>query len=84
MAARLASYRGPPSPSALLQVMKSIEDGYRLPPPVDCPAALYELMKNCWTYNYGHRPAFHQLKTQLEQLLNAPHVLRTMANFDPK
>ncbi|XP_036103433.1 ephrin type-A receptor 1 [Molossus molossus] len=66
------------------EVMKSIEDGYRLPPPVDCPAALYELMKNCWTYNYGHRPPFHQLKTQLEQLLNTPHILRTMANFDPK
>ncbi|XP_016050937.1 PREDICTED: ephrin type-A receptor 1 [Miniopterus natalensis] len=66
------------------EVMKSIEDGYRLPPPVDCPAALYELMKGCWAYHCGHRPRFHQLKTQLEQLLNTPHTLRTMANFDPK
>lgn len=70
--------------SRLPQVMKSIEDGYRLPPPVDCPAALYELMKNCWAYNRDHRPHFHQLKTQLERLLNTPHTLRTMANFDPK
>ncbi|XP_045433713.1 ephrin type-A receptor 1 isoform X3 [Pipistrellus kuhlii] len=66
------------------EVMKSIEDGYRLPPPVDCPAALYELMKNCWAYNPDHRPHFHQLKTQLERLLSTPHTLRTMANFDPK
>ncbi|XP_036184360.1 ephrin type-A receptor 1 isoform X4 [Myotis myotis] len=66
------------------EVMKSIKDGYRLPPPVDCPAALYELMKNCWAYNCDHRPHFHQLKTQLERLLNTPHTLRTMANFDPK
>ncbi|CAK6434454.1 unnamed protein product [Pipistrellus nathusii] len=66
------------------EVMKSIEDGYRLPPPVDCPAALYELMKNCWAYNSDHRPHFHQLKTQLERLLSTPHTLRTMANFDPK
>uniref|UniRef100_K9INJ6 Ephrin type-A receptor 1 n=1 Tax=Desmodus rotundus TaxID=9430 RepID=K9INJ6_DESRO len=66
------------------EVMKSIEDGYRLPPPVDCPAALYELMKNCWAYDCGRRPSFHQLKTHLEQLLDTPHTLRTMANFDPK
>ncbi|XP_054420392.1 ephrin type-A receptor 1 [Pteronotus mesoamericanus] len=66
------------------EVMKSIEDGYRLPPPVDCPAALYELMKNCWAYDCSRRPSFHQLKTRLEQLLDTPHSLRTMANFDPK
>lgn len=70
-----------PSP---LQVMKSIEDGYRLPPPVDCPAPLYELMKNCWAYDRARRPSFHQLKAHLEQLLANPHSLRTIANFDPR
>ncbi|XP_066219026.1 ephrin type-A receptor 1 [Saccopteryx leptura] len=66
------------------EVMKSIEDGYRLPPPMDCPAVLYELMKSCWAYNSDRRPHFLQLKTQLEQLLETPHALRTLANFDPK
>uniref|UniRef100_A0A452U5H7 receptor protein-tyrosine kinase n=1 Tax=Ursus maritimus TaxID=29073 RepID=A0A452U5H7_URSMA len=66
------------------EVMKSIEDGYRLPPPVDCPAPLYELMKNCWAYDRARRPSFHQLKAHLEQLLANPHSLRTMANFDPR
>lgn len=73
-----------PLPAPLLQVMKSIEDGYRLPPPVDCPAPLYELMKNCWAYDRARRPSFHQLKAHLEQLLANPHPLRTIANFDPR
>lgn len=71
-------------PSLLLQVMKSIEDGYRLPPPVDCPAPLYELMKNCWAYDRARRPHFHQLKAHLDHLLANPHSLRTIANFDPR
>lgn len=66
------------------QVMKSIEDGYRLPPPVDCPAPLYELMKNCWAYDRARRPHFLQLQAHLEQLLTDPHSLRTIANFDPR
>uniref|UniRef100_A0A2K5S633 Ephrin type-A receptor 1 n=1 Tax=Cebus imitator TaxID=2715852 RepID=A0A2K5S633_CEBIM len=66
------------------EVMKSIEEGYRLPPPVDCPAPLYELMKNCWAYNSARRPHFHKLQAHLEQLLANPHSLRTIANFDPR
>ncbi|XP_003134614.1 ephrin type-A receptor 1 [Sus scrofa] len=66
------------------EVMKSIEDGYRLPPPVDCPAPLYELMKNCWAYERARRPPFHRLKAQLEHLHANPHSLRTIANFDPR
>ncbi|XP_006997222.1 ephrin type-A receptor 1 [Peromyscus maniculatus bairdii] len=66
------------------EVMKSIEDGYRLPPPVDCPAPLYELMKNCWAYDRTRRPHFLQLQAHLEQLLTDPHSLRTIANFDPR
>ncbi|XP_006861340.1 PREDICTED: ephrin type-A receptor 1, partial [Chrysochloris asiatica] len=66
------------------EVMKSIEEGYRLPPPVDCPAPLYELMKNCWAYERTCRPPFHQLDAHLEQLLANPHSLRTVANFDPR
>lgn len=66
------------------EVMKSIEDGYRLPPPVDCPAPLYELMKNCWAYDRARRPHFHQLQAHLGHLLANPHPLRTIANFDPR
>ncbi|XP_028933748.1 ephrin type-A receptor 1 isoform X1 [Ornithorhynchus anatinus] len=66
------------------EVMKSIEDGYRLPPPVDCPAPLYELMKSCWAHERARRPRFRQIQAQLEQLLASPHALRTVADFDPR
>uniref|UniRef100_H0VRN3 receptor protein-tyrosine kinase n=1 Tax=Cavia porcellus TaxID=10141 RepID=H0VRN3_CAVPO len=66
------------------EVMKSIEDGYRLPPPVDCPAPLYDLMKDCWAYERTRRPTFAQLQGQLEKLLADPYSLRTIANFDPR
>lgn len=82
-ASRLACYSRASSCPAV-QVMKSIEDGYRLPPPVDCPAPLYELMKNCWAYDRARRPHFQKLQAHLEQVLANPHSLRTIANFDPR
>ncbi|XP_029435343.1 ephrin type-A receptor 1 isoform X2 [Rhinatrema bivittatum] len=66
------------------EVMKSIEDGYRLPPPVDCPPLLYDLMKNCWVGDHQRRPRFRQIHTELERLLANPHCLRGVADFDPR
>ncbi|XP_074857907.1 ephrin type-A receptor 1 isoform X2 [Carettochelys insculpta] len=66
------------------EVMKSIEDGYRLPPPVDCPSILYELMKGCWSYDRTRRPRFPEIQGQLEHLISNPHLLRPVADFDPR
>lgn len=66
------------------EVMKSIEDGYRLPPPVDCPSILYELMKVCWAYDRARRPRFREIHAQLEHFISSPHLLRAVADFDPK
>uniref|UniRef100_A0A8D0BS45 Ephrin type-A receptor 1 n=1 Tax=Salvator merianae TaxID=96440 RepID=A0A8D0BS45_SALMN len=66
------------------EVMKSIEDGYRLPPPVDCPSILYELMKVCWLYDRARRPRFREIHAQLEHFISSPHLLRTVADFDPR
>ncbi|XP_013921468.1 PREDICTED: ephrin type-A receptor 1 isoform X1 [Thamnophis sirtalis] len=66
------------------EVMKSIEDGYRLPPPVDCPSILYELMKVCWSYDRTRRPRFREIQAQLDHFLSSPHLLRTVADFDPR
>lgn len=68
----------------LEQVMKSIEDGYRLPPPVDCPSVLYEIMKVCWSYDRTRRPRFREIFAQLEHFISSPHLLRTVADFDPR
>jgi len=32
----------------VLQAMKRVERGYRLPPPPGCPRSMYELMIQCW------------------------------------
>ncbi|XP_048360444.1 ephrin type-A receptor 1 isoform X2 [Sphaerodactylus townsendi] len=66
------------------EVMKGIEDGYRLPPPVDCPSILYELMKVCWSYDRTRRPRFREIHAQLEHFTSSPHLLRTVADFDPR
>nr|XP_032619858.1 ephrin type-A receptor 1 [Chelonoidis abingdonii] len=66
------------------EVMKSIEDGYRLPPPVDCPSILYELMKGCWSYDRMRRPRFQEIQGQLEHFISSPHLLRSVADFDPR
>ncbi|XP_034622118.1 ephrin type-A receptor 1 [Trachemys scripta elegans] len=66
------------------EVMKSIEDGYRLPPPVDCPSILYELMKGCWSHDRMRRPRFQEIQGQLEHFISSPHLLRSVADFDPR
>ncbi|XP_062827812.1 ephrin type-A receptor 1 [Anolis carolinensis] len=66
------------------EVMKSIEDGYRLPPPVDCPSVLYELMKACWSYDRARRPRFREIQAQLDHFISSPHLLRSVADFDPR
>ncbi|XP_075759524.1 ephrin type-A receptor 1 isoform X1 [Pelodiscus sinensis] len=66
------------------EVMKSIEDGYRLPPPVDCPSILYELMKGCWSHDRMRRPRFQEIQDQLEHFISSPHLLRAVADFDPR
>ncbi|NXJ15986.1 EPHA1 protein, partial [Odontophorus gujanensis] len=66
------------------EVMKSLEDGYRLPPPVDCPSILYELMKSCWSHDRMRRPHFQEIRAQLQHFSSSPHLLRSVADFDPR
>ncbi|KAF3848101.1 hypothetical protein F7725_021129 [Dissostichus mawsoni] len=37
-------------------VIKAIDEGYRLPPPMDCPVALHQLMLDCWQRERADRP----------------------------
>ena len=32
----------------LFQVVRMVDDGYRLPPPPGCPREIYHLMIQCW------------------------------------
>ena len=48
------------------QVLEAVERGYRMPPPDNCPDALYNIMLSCWKREADKRPTFEHLKYQLE------------------
>ncbi|RWS16488.1 ephrin type-B receptor 1-B-like protein [Dinothrombium tinctorium] len=60
-------------------VIKGIEKGYRLPPPVDCPEALHQLMLDCWQKDRSQRPSFLQIVKTLDKLLRCPESLQQIA-----
>lgn len=60
-------------------VIKSIEKGYRLPAPMDCPEAVYQLMLDCWQKERTHRPTFSSIVKTLDKLIRCPDTLRKIA-----
>lgn len=64
----------------LLQVIKAVEEGYRLPSPMDCPAALYQLMLDCWQKDRNSRPKFDEIVSMLDKLIRNPSSLKTLVN----
>ncbi|KFO70276.1 Tyrosine-protein kinase ZAP-70, partial [Cuculus canorus] len=40
------------------EVISFIEQGKRMECPTDCPAEMYSLMQQCWTYRWEERPGF--------------------------
>lgn len=61
-------------------VIKSIEKGYRLPAPMDCPEALYQLMLDCWQKQRTHRPSFASIVNTLDNLARQPLTLLQVRN----
>ncbi|XP_037043289.1 ephrin type-B receptor 1-B isoform X3 [Bradysia coprophila] len=61
-------------------VIKSIEKGYRLPAPMDCPEALYQLMLDCWQKQRTHRPSFTSIVSTLDNLARQPQTLLNTRN----
>ncbi|XP_078281259.1 ephrin type-A receptor 8 isoform X2 [Rhinoraja longicauda] len=57
-------------------VIKSVEEGYRLPAPMGCPAALHQLMLDCWQNDRNERPKFIQIVSVLDKLIRNPTNLR--------
>lgn len=62
------------------QVIKAVEEGYRLPSPMDCPAALYQLMLDCWQKDRNSRPKFDDIVNMLDKLIRNPSSLKTLVN----
>lgn len=61
-------------------VIKAVDEGYRLPPPMDCPAALYQLMLDCWQKDRNDRPKFEQIVSILDKLIRNPGSLKIITS----
>uniref|UniRef100_A0A3Q3MCE8 receptor protein-tyrosine kinase n=1 Tax=Mastacembelus armatus TaxID=205130 RepID=A0A3Q3MCE8_9TELE len=66
------------------EVMKAINEAFRLPAPMDCPSAIYQLMLQCWQHDRATRPRFSDIVNILDKLLRSPESLKTIADFDPR
>uniref|UniRef100_A0A3Q3WYA9 receptor protein-tyrosine kinase n=1 Tax=Mola mola TaxID=94237 RepID=A0A3Q3WYA9_MOLML len=66
------------------EVMKAINEAFRLPAPMDCPSAIYQLMLQCWQQDRSKRPRFSDIVNILDKLLQSPESLKTIADFDPR
>uniref|UniRef100_A0A8C6MIN4 Ephrin type-A receptor 7 n=1 Tax=Nothobranchius furzeri TaxID=105023 RepID=A0A8C6MIN4_NOTFU len=58
-------------------VIKAIEEGYRLPAPMDCPPGLHQLMLDCWQKDRAERPKFDQIVGVLDKMIRNPNTLKT-------
>uniref|UniRef100_A0A4W6EQQ1 receptor protein-tyrosine kinase n=2 Tax=Lates TaxID=8186 RepID=A0A4W6EQQ1_LATCA len=64
-------------------VIKAIEEGYRLPAPMDCPVVLHQLMLDCWERERAERPTFSQILNMLDKLIRNPGTLRRTGGDRP-
>uniref|UniRef100_A0A3Q0R6J9 Tyrosine-protein kinase n=1 Tax=Amphilophus citrinellus TaxID=61819 RepID=A0A3Q0R6J9_AMPCI len=49
-----------------VEVMSSVQRGYRMPQPNNCPAELYDIMMSCWKHRPEDRPTFDYLQSVLD------------------
>lgn len=53
-------------------VIKAIEDGFRLPAPMNCPPPLHQLMLDCWQKDRNDRPKFTHIHNILSKHGQSP------------
>uniref|UniRef100_A0A3B3UVL0 receptor protein-tyrosine kinase n=1 Tax=Poecilia latipinna TaxID=48699 RepID=A0A3B3UVL0_9TELE len=61
-------------------VIKAVEESYRLPGPMDCPEALYHLMMDCWQRERSSRPKFDEIVCLLDKFIRNPCSLKKLVN----
>ncbi|CAB4014881.1 ephrin type-A receptor 5 isoform X5, partial [Paramuricea clavata] len=62
------------------KVMKEVENGFRLPPPKDCPRGIHNLMLSCWKANRSERPKFEHISQVMNGWIRSPETI----NEDPQ
>ncbi|XP_053563126.1 ephrin type-A receptor 10 isoform X2 [Bombina bombina] len=53
-------------------VIKAIEDGFRLPAPINSPPTLHQLMLDCWQKDRNDRPKFTHIHNILTKQVQSP------------
>ncbi|XP_043917782.1 ephrin type-A receptor 2 [Protopterus annectens] len=66
------------------EVMKAINEGFRLPAPMDCPSAIFQLMQRCWQQERMNRPKFADIVSIIDKLISSPESLKPIADVDPR
>uniref|UniRef100_A0A673K610 Ephrin type-A receptor 10 n=1 Tax=Sinocyclocheilus rhinocerous TaxID=307959 RepID=A0A673K610_9TELE len=61
-------------------VIKAIEDGFRLPAPVNCPPSLHQLMLDCWQKERTERPTFTLIHSALSKTMRSPDNIGTLGS----
>ncbi|CAF2969723.1 unnamed protein product [Rotaria sp. Silwood2] len=63
----LVTYGRTPYPGMTnAEVLRRVDQGYRLPQPSNCPSSLYAIMFECWNGEPENRPSFLLLQYRLE------------------
>lgn len=60
--------------------MTAVEQDYRLPPPMDCPMVLHQLMLECWMKERNLRPKFSRIVSTLDKLLRNATSLKMVTS----
>ncbi|KAF3690776.1 Tyrosine-protein kinase JAK2 [Channa argus] len=57
------------SASISVHLTNILKNNWRLPSPPLCPPKVYNLMKQCWAYDFDERPCFPSLGNQIETIM---------------
>ncbi|XP_078064887.1 ephrin type-A receptor 1-like [Mustelus asterias] len=66
------------------EVLKVVEEGYRLSAPRNCPVPLSNLMQECWSHNKTERPTFGEILSQLQTIQTNPSSLEQPTDFNTR
>ncbi|XP_067946517.1 ephrin type-B receptor 2-like isoform X2 [Watersipora subatra] len=64
-------------------VIKAVDRGYRLPPPMECPEAVHQLMLDSWQKDRKNRPKFAAIRNTIDRLMQSPELLTKLAKPMP-
>eukprot|EP00041_Stephanoeca_diplocostata_P016759 m.331359 g.331359 ORF g.331359 m.331359 type:complete len:636 (-) comp20474_c0_seq3:1698-3605(-) len=65
------------------QLVEAVERGYRLPPPSDTPAAVYDIMLSSWSEDPLHRPDISEVRSALSRITRQQNFLPADPSTQP-